>query len=98
MAVHRKVADNAKRLRDSDRMVSYPANSVIKVEVRKAMGRLQVIQQHVIAEAYLHDMPMELRIEAAVNVVGIIFFNSFAGRAGSRARLCARQHAATPCE
>ena len=87
--ISRKLADINKRSRDAGRMSYYPSIDEIKTEVRKAMGRLWVIQQYCIAEGLLVDMPFALRVQAACALVGIVFFNAFAGRAGEWAIMLA---------
>jgi len=74
-AVHKKMMDSA-------RMEYYPSAEQIKVEVRRAMARIAVIRDHCVAEGLLVDMPYALRLEAVTSMIGIIFFNSFAGRSG----------------
>lgn len=75
----RKVQDTKKKQVDAGRLQYYPSNEVIKMEVRKAMGRLAIIHKEY---AQKDEMPYPIRLEASTLVVGIIYFNSFAGRSG----------------
>lgn len=87
----RRRAGMQKKLRDGARLEGFPETSVIKAEVKHAMCKLQAIRDHVISHGYLADMPHQLKVEATTAVVGIIAYNSFAGRSGEWTAM-QRQH------
>ena len=78
----RKLCDRAKRRRDAMTIASaYPTTEMQHRAVKRAMATLVLIDEHCKANGG-EDPPYALRLEATTCIVGIIFFNSFAGRCG----------------
>jgi hypothetical protein len=79
--MHRKGADQTKRLRDSDRLAYFPDIELVKAEVKGAMARIAVIRQHCIDEGILHDLPFRLRLTHIMYSIGHIISQVKAGSA-----------------
>jgi hypothetical protein len=77
--MHRKGADQTKRLRDSDRLAYFPDIELVKAEVKGAMARIAVIRQHCIDEGILHDLPFRLRLTHIMYSIGHIISQVKAG-------------------
>ena len=78
----RKMQNCEKRIVDSERIAALPPVDVIHEQVRRAMAVIWVIRNYCIDEGLLLDMPRALKLEATTAMIGVLFFNSFAGRCG----------------
>ena len=76
----RKLGNRAKKRRDAMRIAKgYPSVEMQHQAVEKAMAKLSLIHRHA---ATTGNLSYRLRVEATTAIVGIIHYNSFAGRSG----------------
>jgi hypothetical protein len=76
---YRKLADRKKHQLDAARLESFPSKEEIKAAVLSAMISLGVLSQ---TSADKDHLDFSQRLNATTAMVGIIYYNSFAGRSG----------------
>ena len=85
----KKTSSGYKKLRDAERLLVFPDKEIIKQEVKTAMKTIHAIHKHA-QDELLEELPSDMRLEALTEIVGIIFYNSVAGRSGEWGRFKAK--------